>query len=195
MKSWSHLRVPERARPAVPVLALGGLVLFVVLAARADARRSQASPVASAQAARALQGVAAVAAVDSAAAQAPGDSAAPERLPAPQELARLTYQREFFDYDAANRRDPFRPLLDIDAELAGPRFDELELTGLFTGEDGDAMVVVEDARRKGYFLKRGDLVGKATLVDIGADEATFEVRDYGVSRRETLKLQRPEETP
>jgi hypothetical protein len=194
MIRWRELGIPERARPAVPLLALAGLLLVVVVSTRADARRSQASPVGSAQAARSLQGVAAVAAVDTTA-QAKGDSATAERLPAPQELAKLTYQREFFDYDAANRRDPFKPLLDVDTEIEGPRFDELELTGLFTGEDGDAMVVVEDARRKGYFLKRGDLVGKATLVDIGADDATFDVRDYGVSRRATLKLQRPEETP
>ncbi len=194
MKPWNELRIPLRGEPAGPVLALGGLVLFVVFAAQADARRSQESPVVAAGAARAVQGVAAGAPADTAA-RAADSAVAGTRLPPPQELAKLSYQREFFDYDAADRRDPFKPLMDVDSDLEGPRFDELELTGIFTGDEGDGMVVVEDARRKGYFLKRGDLVGKATLVDIGADQATFDVRDYGISRRETLKLQRPEETP
>ncbi len=111
------------------------------------------------------------------------------------ELADLSYRREFFDYDAGGRRDPFEPLLDVEDALGGPRFDELVLTGVFRGEEGGGMVVVEDASRKGYFLKPGDAVGKATLVEIGTDAAAFDVRDFGISRRETLTLQRPEEIP
>ena len=173
-------------------------MLFVVFAARADARRSKASPVA------ALEGVSAAArAVQGAAAEAPADTAAEERrerggrhaTAAPARARQALVSAGVLRLRRGRPARPFKPLLDVDSELEGPRFDELELTGIFTGEDGDGMVVVEDARRKGYFLKRGDLVGKATLVDIGADEATFEVRDYGISRRETLKLQRPEETP
>jgi hypothetical protein len=109
-------------------------------------------------------------------------------------LAKLSYEREFFYYEGVGRRDPFQPLLDVDVGIAGPRFDELVLTGLFVGENGDGMVVVEDADRKGYFLKLGDVVGRATLVEIHQDLAVFDVRDFGITRRETLKLQRQEET-
>ena len=118
---------------------------------------------------------------------------APAEEPAGQVLARLSYDREFYSYDGSGRRDPFQPLLDVDLDTEGPRFDELVLTGLFVDADGAGMVVVEDAARKGYFLKLGDVVGKATLVQILPDEAVFDVRDFGISRRETLKLQRPEE--
>jgi hypothetical protein len=188
MKRWRLSRVG----PLAPVLVLGGLVMvFALFASQADARRAQEHPALATLAARAA--AAAKAAPADTTGRTPDTSAAGQ--PAPQEPATLPYQREFFDYDATGRRDPFKPLLDVDSELQGPRFDELALTGIFKGEDGEGMVVVEDSRRKGYFLKRGDLVGKATLIDIGSEEAVFEVRDYGISRRETLKLQRPEETP
>jgi hypothetical protein len=208
---------PARLRPIAPALVVGGLVVVLVLgslfAAGADAGRSRETPTAAFAAGRAAPPAAATTARDSVPAgaaqpvQAAGQSAAAGgadttgvrdsaglRLPPPGELARLTYQREFFDYDGAGRRDPFKPLLDLDSDLQGPRFEELVLTGIFKGDDGDGMVVVEDAR-KGYFLKRGDVVGKATLVDFDDEQAVFDVRDYGISRRETLKLQRPEETP
>lgn len=126
---------------------------------------------------------------------ASADSAMPASPAEPPEqvLARLSYQREFYSYDGSGRRDPFQPLLDIQLDTEGPRFDELVLTGLFLGDGGEGMVVVEDANRIGYFLKPGDVVGKATLVQILPDEAVFDVRDFGISRRETLKLQRSEE--
>ena len=120
--------------------------------------------------------------------------AAEAAAPPAQELAGLSYEREFFYYEPAGRRDPFEPLLDVDVSLAAPRFDELALTGVFLGEGG-GMVVVEDADRKGYFLRQGESLGRATLVQILPDQATFDVRDFGISRRESLKLQRPEETP
>ncbi|MFN2433185.1 MAG: hypothetical protein ABR599_10300 [Gemmatimonadota bacterium] len=122
-----------------------------------------------------------------------GDASARLDPSAGQALARLSYQREFFYYEGTGRRDPFQPLLDVDLRAEGPRFDELVLTGLFAGAGGQGMVVVEDADRKGYFLELGDVLGKATLVQILRDEAVFDVRDFGISRRETLKLQRPEE--
>lgn len=164
-----------RLRPIAPALVLGGLVGVLAGAAQ---------PVQAAAQNPAAGGADTTGVRDSAGL----------RLPPPGELARLTYQREFFDYDGAGRRDPFKPLLDLDSDLQGPRFEELVLTGIFKGEDGDGMVVVEDAR-KGYFLKRDDVVGKATLVAFDDEQAVFDVRDYGISRRETLKLQRPEETP
>ncbi|MBA2566086.1 MAG: hypothetical protein H0V09_11795 [Gemmatimonadetes bacterium] len=126
---------------------------------------------------------------------APAESAsAGPALSGEAQLANLSYEREFFYYDGAGRRDPFRPLMEVDADLDGPRFDELVLTGVFLGDGGSGMVVVEDATRRGYFLKPGNVVGKATLVQILPDQALFDVRDFGISRRETLKLQRSQET-
>jgi hypothetical protein len=123
------------------------------------------------------------------------DSAAAAALPAPADAAAgLTYEREFFWYEGAGRRDPFQPLLELDLRGDGPRFDTLVLTGIFVGEGGPGMVVVEDEERKGYFLTPGDTVGRASLVEIRDDHAVFDVRDFGVSRRDTLKLQRPEDS-
>jgi hypothetical protein len=127
----------------------------------------------------------------------PTPAAAPDSAAAaltrPADADGLTYEREFFWYEGAGRRDPFQPLLDLDLRDEGPRFDTLVLTGIFVGDGGPGMVVVEDEQRKGYFLKPGDRVGRASLVEIRSDHAVFDVHDFGVSRRDTLRLQRPED--
>ncbi|HEY7530303.1 MAG TPA: hypothetical protein VIC56_06470 [Gemmatimonadota bacterium] len=126
---------------------------------------------------------------------AAADSARAAALAGPVDpAAGLTYEREFFWYEGAGRRDPFQPLLDLDLRDEGPRFDTLVLTGIFVGDGGPGMVVVEDETRKGYFLKPGDRVGRASLVEIRPDHAVFDVHDFGVSRRDTLRLQRPEDS-
>ena len=173
------------ARPGRPAAPFGAAAAFLLVlrAAAAPAQEDAPAPPAADPAA----GQVAPGAETSV--TAPADEAALSG----QELAALSYEREFFYYEGAGRRDPFEPLLDVDLEAGGPRFDELVLTGLFLGEGG-GMVVVEDAQRRGYFLKLGDVVGKATLVDIQPDVAVFELREFGISRRESLQLERREGT-
>jgi hypothetical protein len=98
-------------------------------------------------------------------------------------------------YDAGGRRDPFEPLTTDGAIDSGPRFEALRLTGVFLGAPGNSLVVLEDPSRRGHFLRVGDRIGGARLIQIMPDAAVFEVEEYGTARREVLRLERSEERP
>lgn len=96
-------------------------------------------------------------------------------------------------YQDVGLRDPFIPLNDdrFDSE-SGPRFEELTVTGVFVGAPGNSLVVLEDRSRKGHFLRIGQSIGGAHLIEILPDAAVFEIREYGAARREILRLERRE---
>lgn len=94
-------------------------------------------------------------------------------------------------YAVDGRRDPFVPLVSVDGQDAeGPRFDRLTLTGIFLGAPGNSLVVLEDPMRRGHFVRAGEVIGNARLLEIGSQSAVFEVEDFGVARRVTLRLER-----
>jgi type II secretory pathway component PulC len=96
-------------------------------------------------------------------------------------------QRETYSYSGAGRRDPFKPL-DAGAEL-GPRFEDLELSGIiFSPEAGSVVVLVDRSTQRRYRVWEGDIVGGAQLLDVTPNEAVFNVTVFGVSRQETLRL-------
>lgn len=96
-------------------------------------------------------------------------------------------ERETYTYSAAGRRDPFRPL-EAGAEL-GPRFEDLELSGIiYSPEAGSVVVLVDRSTQRRYRVWEGDMVGGAQLMDVTPDEAVFMVTVFGVSRQETLRL-------
>lgn len=91
----------------------------------------------------------------------------------------------------AESRDPFEPLIGASetGEARPPRLDQLVLTGLFQGAPGNSLVVLEDPARRGHFLRVGESLGHARLLAILPDGAVFEVDDYGIVRRDTLRLE------
>jgi hypothetical protein len=98
-------------------------------------------------------------------------------------------------YDGGARRDPFDPLTLENSPETGPRFEALRLTGIFLGSPGNSLVVLEDPTRRGHFLRVGERIGEARLVQIEPQSAVFEVEEYGTVRREVLRLERSEERP
>lgn len=98
-------------------------------------------------------------------------------------------------YDAGGRREPFDPLTVAGDFDTGPRFETLRLTGVFLGAPGNSLVVLEDPTRRGHFLRVGERLGQARLIQIMPDGAVFEVEEYGIGRREVLRLERSEENP
>jgi hypothetical protein len=97
-------------------------------------------------------------------------------------------------YDPSGRRDPFVPLYDeAQAGTTGPRFETLKLTGIFLGSGTNSLAVLEDPTHRGYFVRLGQQIGTARLVEILPQAAVFEVRDYGATRRIVLRLERTEE--
>jgi type II secretory pathway component PulC len=96
-------------------------------------------------------------------------------------------ERETFSYVAGGRRDPFRPL-EAGDEI-GPRFEDLELSGIIYSPDaGSVVVLVDRSTQRRYRVWEGDLVGGAQLLDVTPTEAIFVVTVFGVSRQETLRL-------
>lgn len=98
-------------------------------------------------------------------------------------------------YADEDRRDPFMPLTGKRQQEMGPRFEDLRLTGVFLGAPGASLAVLEDPSFKGYFLRVGDQIGGARLLELRSQEAVFDVRQYGAARRITLRLEEIEETP
>lgn len=96
-------------------------------------------------------------------------------------------ERETFQYAREGRRDPFKPL-EAGAEL-GPRFEDLELSGIiYSPEAGSIVVLVDRSTQRRYRVWEGDFVGGAQLLDVTPEEAVFLVTVFGVSRQETLRV-------
>jgi len=96
-------------------------------------------------------------------------------------------ERETFTYAREGRRDPFKPL-EAGAEL-GPRFEDLELSGIiYSPEAGSLVVLVDRSTQRRYRVWERDFVGGAQLLRVTPDEAVFMVTVFGVSRQETLRL-------
>lgn len=93
-------------------------------------------------------------------------------------------------YASDGRRDPFVPLAGAyaSAEHGAPRLEQLDLTGIFQGGPGRSLAVLEDPARRGHFVRIGETLGNARLLEILPEAAVFEVDDYGISRRDTLRL-------
>ncbi len=122
---------------------------------------------------------------------APGLKAQEREQDPPTEVDRAqtapTLERETFSYVAGGRRDPFRPL-EAGDEL-GPRFEDLELSGIIYGaQAGSVIVLVDRSTQRRYRIWEGDIVGGAQLLEVTPDEAVFVVTVFGVSRQETLRL-------
>ena len=97
-------------------------------------------------------------------------------------------------YEGGGRRDPFTPLfVEGEGGLTGPRFEQLKLTGIFRGGGANSLVVLEDPTHRGYFVRLGQTIATARLVEILPQAAVFEVREHDASRRVVLRLERAEE--
>jgi hypothetical protein len=115
----------------------------------------------------------------------------PQGPPISADEVRLVFDREIYRYDGDARRDPFRPL--TDANSSGPLFQDLKLRMiLYSGVQGQSIVVLADARNKTYRLRRGDSVGNIYIVSIEPTRVVFAVEDFGVRRQEVLSLKNDE---
>lgn len=124
-----------------------------------------------------------VAAQEGTAAAGSGEAVAPTR---PRDI-QLVFEREVFSYAASSRRDPFRSL--ADQEGIGPLFDDLKLRMIIHSDQaGQSVALVVDGSKKVYRLRKGDVVGNATVLDITQERVTFTVEDFGNRRQEVLDL-------
>lgn len=99
----------------------------------------------------------------------------------------LVFEREVFRYPAAGRRDPFKSL--ADEHSLGPLFDDLKLRMIIHSPlPNQSVALLADGSQKIYRLRRGDMIGNATVIDITATRVTFTVDDFGNRRQEVLDI-------
>ena len=109
-------------------------------------------------------------------------------LAAVQPLPLPAYEREDFAYSSLGR-DPFQPL-DIETR-EGPRFADLRLSGvLLSSEVGSVAMLTDRSTGRRYRAREGDVLGDAAVERIHADGVAFVITDFGVRRRETLRVRR-----
>lgn len=124
-----------------------------------------------------------------AAAQNPAPTMPPAVDTARANEPKLVFEREVYSYPgAAGRRDPFRPL--TGRNDAGPLFTDLKLKMILyiQANPSRSVASIEDDSRKIHRVRRGDVIGNATVVDIGPQRVLFSVEDFGVRRQEVLQL-------
>ncbi|HEX9755621.1 MAG TPA: hypothetical protein VGA42_07920 [Gemmatimonadales bacterium] len=111
--------------------------------------------------------------------------------PAPAEAGPL--EREVFSYSGASR-DPFESAL-ANANL-GPELPDLTLVAVYLDLDANARnvaVLRERITGRRYTIQEGDRLGRMRVVTIRERNVTFLIDDFGVERRESLSLRRPQE--
>jgi hypothetical protein len=121
----------------------------------------------------------------------PRRAAAQESPPAPAAESGLV--REVFAYDGG-ARDPFESLLS--GATVGPELPDLTLVGVYVDHsdpERNVAVLRERVTGRRYNLRAGDRVGRLTVGEIRERDVAFIVDDFGVERRETLSIRRPEE--
>lgn len=164
---------PEISMRATTSLVIGIAVLAAVATARGEEAAKQAPATATAQAAPAQ----------------PDTTAAVSPVPAPG--AKVILRENLYYYDAFNRRDPFRSLID-GAFNQSDRMDvvnlsAVQLVGIVRGEV-DRFALLEDASGYSYILRVGDRVHNGSVVSIGEDELVARVTNFGQTTTVRLRL-------
>ena len=132
----------------------------------------------------------------------------PPALPEKQGLAKKEETAEY-TYNPAGKPDPFKPFIQV-SPVRGPRaapltplqryeISQLKLVAIISAPEGN-MALVEDSAGKGFFLKRGTLVGNSDgkvskiLKDrVIIEEVYQDAYGQGKSSETILYLHRPEE--
>jgi len=122
-------------------------------------------------------------------AQSDTSTAAVSPVPAPN--TKVVLRENLYYYDAFNRRDPFRSLID-GAFNQSDRMDlvnlsAVQLVGIVRGEV-DRFALLEDASGYSYILRVGDRVHNGSVVSIGEDEMVARVTNFGQTTTVRLRL-------
>jgi len=142
--------------------------------------------------------VCAVLATSVARSQAPADStaagntpAATTPVPVTTPAGKITLRENLYYYDAFNRRDPFRSLVDgafnRSDKMDLVNLSAVQLVGVVRGEV-DRFALLEDASGYSYILRVGDRVHNGTVVSIGEDELVARVTNFGQTTTVRLHL-------
>jgi len=104
---------------------------------------------------------------------------------------KVVLRENLYYYDAFNRRDPFRSLVDgafnRNDKMDLINLSAVQLVGVVRGEV-DRFALLEDANGYSYILRVGDRVHNGTVVSIGEDELVARVTNFGQTTTVRLHL-------
>ncbi|MDQ8165457.1 MAG: hypothetical protein P3A28_06855 [Gemmatimonadota bacterium] len=115
----------------------------------------------------------------------PGDSAGVSQ--AGRQRGAVTVYREAFSYVDGGRRDPFVSLM-LSGELR-PILTDLQLTGVVYDEERPAnsvALLVDISTGESYRRRINEVLGRMKVTKIGREDITFSIDEFGLSRSETL---------
>lgn len=117
---------------------------------------------------------------------AAGKAAAPATPPAP-DSNKITFEREVFTY-VPREIDPFSSPIETGA--IRPLVADLKVVGIIFDPAGrNSVAVMRDvSTQQQYRAKPGQMLGRARVSQIRAQEVVLTIEEYGFSRQETLKL-------
>lgn len=98
--------------------------------------------------------------------------------------------REVFTYSAEGRRDPFVSLM-LSGELR-PVITDLSLTGvIYDAAPGRSIaLLVDNSTGESYRVRAGQTLGRMKVARISLESVTFDIDEFGLSRSETLMIDR-----
>jgi hypothetical protein len=107
----------------------------------------------------------------------------------------VTMLREAFAYTAGGRRDPFVSLM-TSGELR-PLLADLVLTGVIFDETGRRSIamLVDASTGESYGVRAGETLGRMKVTRIGREDVTFAIDEFGLSRSETLVIDKTRKGP
>lgn len=122
---------------------------------------------------------------------ATADSTVAPITPTVTASGKVVLRENLYYYDAFNRRDPFRSLVDgsynQSDRMDTVNLSAVQLVGIVRGEV-DRFALLEDASGYSYILRVGDRVHNGSVVSIGEDELVARVTNFGQTTTVRLRL-------
>lgn len=109
--------------------------------------------------------------------------------------SQVTIFREAFSYSSGGLRDPFVSLM-ASGELR-PIFSDLVLTGVIYDPEGRRSValLVDASTGEAYRIRAGQTLARMKVTKIGMQDISFSIDEFGLSRSETLIIDKTRKGP
>lgn len=100
----------------------------------------------------------------------------------------LSFRREVFAYDRAERRDPFVSLMTTG--VLRPVVSDLLLVGVAYAPDGGRSVAVfrDKQTKEQYRVRAGEMLGRMRVSRIEPRRVTFAIDEFGFNRQESITM-------
>jgi hypothetical protein len=100
----------------------------------------------------------------------------------------LSFRREVFAYDRADRRDPFVSLMTTG--VLRPVISDLLLVGVAYAPDGGRSVAVfrDKQTKEQYRVRAGEMLGRMRVARIEPRRVTFAIDEFGFNRQESINM-------